>query len=79
MITGLPCCPTVTISSQLLDHLFTRTLSASTLLTCTGNELLLRMVGELKNTTSSSLLVEDATLPDSPAGSLLRDFRSVDV
>lgn len=40
MITSPLCCPTVTISFQLLDHLFTRTLSVSTVLTCTGNGLL---------------------------------------
>lgn len=80
MITSLPCGPTVTISSHLLDHLFTRTLSVSTVLSCPGNELWLRLVMTPKDAPSRSLSVEDnSTLEDSPAGSPLRDFRSIDV
>jgi len=34
LITGFSGCPTVTISSRLLNHLFIRTLSAGAVLTC---------------------------------------------
>lgn len=34
LITSIPGCPTVTISFQLLNHLFIRTLRAGVVLTC---------------------------------------------
>lgn len=59
MITSLSHCPTVTISSQLLDHLFISTLRVGAVLTCNWKWMIIEVVMNTKDIPWGVSLVED--------------------
>lgn len=78
VITRLSHCPTVTISSQLLGHLFIRTLRVGAVLTCNWKWIIIEVSYEAKRHTIRCFIGWGyCILPANIVGSPLIDFRSI--